>query len=183
MSTSNNRVEAALMEWSKREASERRVHGPSLERNKNFHKERLKAYRKIYEEFRGTKDPEEKSRLKVVKGQIDQMEKGLFSKTVQAFRRADRLLSRVDKFLNPVLNKAFNIAGAKVKQSWSNFRDNMRGRTEHPDPTPQELADSLKSTPANPVAGSTRQQPLLTLKRPSARRNIYDKIQSRGMKK
>lgn len=183
MSTSNNRVEAALLEWSKREASERAIHGPSIERNKNFHKERLKTYRKIYDQFKGTKDPEEKSRLKVVKGQIDQMEKGLFSKNIQRIRALGRMVSRVNKYLTPVLNKTFTIAAAKVKESWSNYRDNIRGRTQHPDPTPQQLADSLKSTPVNPGAGANRQQPLLTLKRPSARRTIYDKLQSRGMKK
>ncbi len=100
-----NRVETDLNQWREREERFSRLFSSGLSSNRALLQEKLRYYDRIAAKYKGTKDPEERFALKVLRGERRGIEKQLYP------GRLRRLLRRV--FVVPVRKRMIRHTDAK----------------------------------------------------------------------
>lgn len=83
-----NRVEKGMEEWLSREQRLQELFGADITKQPHFEKCRLENFRSLYREIAPVASPEEKSMLKILKGELRRLEKVLYPSMLTRFGRS-----------------------------------------------------------------------------------------------
>ncbi|WP_346319414.1 hypothetical protein [Chitinophaga sp. YIM B06452] len=136
----------ALKDWKSQEDARQSVLNTGMGQSKAFLKSRLAAYKKIYRDNRHLTDPSHKEDLKALKGQIDQLNKQLYSRKERIIRGAWNLLKMP---VMPLVRPLGRMARGQYDRLKDALDDQVRrlfarGHAVQ-EPTGQDLASKLQA--------------------------------------
>jgi len=130
--------------------------------SKKAERRRLTEYRKVYRQFRGTKDKNEKDALKHLRDKIGDMEKALYTRGQRMWRRSGRILA--DTFR--VADKGIRWLYRKTKPVVEKAMAKPSGKKAGATPSHQDIVRDLQApgkgqhnttlSPADPIVQKRR---------------------------
>lgn len=97
----SNRIDAALEQWDKQHEKYVNRYGPAVVKDRDYQKVCRDIHKQIYEQFKSDRSLTfaEKMDLRVIKGQINQMNRGLYTRAGRAMRLAGNISKSILKGL------------------------------------------------------------------------------------
>jgi hypothetical protein len=97
--STTNRIEAAQEQWDRQHEKYLNRYGPTVVKDRDYQLVKRDMHRQIYDQFKNdrTLSLAEKMDLRILKGQVNQMDRGLYTRTGRALRAVGNIIQSVLK--------------------------------------------------------------------------------------